>query len=761
MAYQSEIEKLEQRYHENPQQWFAALADSYRKVGDLDLALEVVRGGLEKRPNYASGHIVLGRCLLDKQVPEEAALSFEQVLELDAENIIALKSLGDIAEQKSDFTGAKQWLTRLLDIDPMNEEARESIERIGDAETALPEEEETPESEESGAEEAVPEAPAIEPGAAWATEAMAEIDRGETAPAEPSAVAEAEADEPAETEPQPPAEEPAVAEQPVVEAESPPVGDEGFAIERTSWDDSQGAAALEAPSEETAGVFGDESGTEAKDEPATIEPIEGLEATAAEPVEVAETVETVETVESTTPPEGGQVRLAGDLEVVSFDEELSWGAGDSQSAAISGEDLLETEAQHEDLAPAVEFLGDPEAVVAREELEAREGGEEGEGDVAAEVVAVEEEVPAAAAWTDEPAGSEPSAPAVLERPAEALGLDDYPAVAEGATAEAAWTDEPADPEPVESAEVFEATERGEVAEVAATSEAEEVVPVGTAEPDEPAWAAGSNDLPLIMPEDVTPRAEEAGEMEPVVTETMAEVYAKQGLYEQARETYEKLLQQRPGDPALEQKLAEISQQVDTEVAGDTSSRFSISATGGESAVAFLQSVFQTGTAVEAEPAPQVEPAAPDVPTESVEPAALDVPTESVAPAEADATYEPVESVAPAEVAVPDESAAPDEESASVLESAFGDEPDEPPGSPTIPASDEVSLSSVFGGEPPAPPGDSLTNGEASGGMDSVSFDEFYGAGTEAPAEGESTDAGEEDDESSDDDFRNWLEGLKT
>ncbi|MEE9473652.1 MAG: hypothetical protein V3V82_06700, partial [Acidimicrobiia bacterium] len=126
----------------------------------------------------------------------------------------------------------------------------------------------------------------------------------------------------------------------------------------------------------------------------------------------------------------------------------------------------------------------------------------------------------------------------------------------------------------------------------------------------------------------------------------------------------------------------------------------------------------------------------------------DVPTESVAPAEADAT---------AVHAEPDVS----EEEASVLESAFGDEPDEPPGSPTIPASDEVSLSSVFGGEPPAPPGDSLTDGEASGGMDSVSFDEFYGAGTEAPDEGESAEATEEDDASSDDDFRNWLEGLKT
>jgi hypothetical protein len=235
-----------------------------------------------------------------------------------------------------------------------------------------------------------------------------------------------------------------------------------------------------------------------------------------------------------------------------------------------------------------------------------------------------------------------------------------------------------------------------------------------------------------MPEDVTPQAEEAGEMGPVVTETMAEVYAKQGLYEQARETYRKLLQQRPGDLALEQKLAEISQEVDTQTVGDTSTRFSISATGGESAVAFLRNIFQTGAAVEVGPMEQQV---------------------RVLEQEYEAPEEPEAAAAPA---------APEEEDASVLASAFGDEPEEPPGSPTIPASDEVSLSSVFGGEPPAAsPAGSVTNGEALGDMDSVSFDEFYGAETEGPEKAEPTKAKEEGDESSDDDFRNWLEGLKT
>src|SRR5206468_740034 len=99
MAYQSEIEKLTNRWNENPDQYFAPLADAYRKSGDLDMALEVVRAGLQKRPNYLSAHIVLGRCLVDQQNDPEASKVFQHVLELDAENIIALRYLGEITER--------------------------------------------------------------------------------------------------------------------------------------------------------------------------------------------------------------------------------------------------------------------------------------------------------------------------------------------------------------------------------------------------------------------------------------------------------------------------------------------------------------------------------------------------------------------------------------------------------------------------------------------------------------------------------------
>src|SRR5205823_8398085 len=130
MAYQSEIEKLTARWKENPDQYFAPLADACRKSGDIDYALEVVRAGLERRPTYLSAHIVLGRCLLDQKNDAEAAKVFEHVLELDAENIIALRYLGEIAERQKDFAGAQRWVKRLLEVDPMNDDAVESLKRL-------------------------------------------------------------------------------------------------------------------------------------------------------------------------------------------------------------------------------------------------------------------------------------------------------------------------------------------------------------------------------------------------------------------------------------------------------------------------------------------------------------------------------------------------------------------------------------------------------------------------------------------------------
>jgi tetratricopeptide (TPR) repeat protein len=731
MAYQSEIEKLEQRYHENPQQWFAALADSYRKAGDLDLALEVVRGGLEKRPSYASGHIVLGRCLVDKQLYDEAAGVFEQVLELDAENIIALKSLGDIAEHNGDLAGAKSWLSRLLDIDPMNEEAREGMDRIHEAELAAP-----PEAADEASSEESPQ-PAIEPGAAWAAEALATMDRGgeeaaqvsvESAePAEPAAVA---MDEAAQLEPQ--TLEP---ESDVVEPSG--LGDGEFAVERSSsWDDSDGASGLMASDQDMSEAVVD---VEAGADSVTIEPVAGFEATV-QPEEQeglgepgsAVVSESAAVDRNAAAVDSGEVRVAGDLEVVSFDDELSWDAGEGRSAEVSDEDVKEAESHHEDLAAPVEFLGDPGAVAARDVNQDDE--EEQVADTPIDATDSSGVVPEGtttwesegtaptsesresaieSAGFDEALEKEPDVSAQSQTDSQSFGVTEGSGAA--ASLELGVSEEPLGEEPVSA---------GEATGFDQSPGVDEPIAPEPAGPDEAfAVEPSVGDLPLIMPEPgalAESASTGADRGEPVVTETMAEVFAQQGLYDQAREIYQRLIEQQPEDSRLEEKLAQLTHRANLPGDLPVASRFSVASTGGESAVNFLKGIFQTDRAVEEGPTGG-----------AVDSGALEY-----------------------GVAEPSES--------TVLESAFGGEQAEPPGSPTIPASDEVSLSSVFGGEPPSSVVPNV--GEPSPpveGPDSVSFDEFYGSASESPLDGGAAEESEQPDEESDDDFRNWLEGLKT
>lgn len=131
MAYTSEIEKLERRWLENPKgRNFAPLADAYRKAGELDRAIDLCKSGLELHPDYVSAHIVYGRCLIDQKNDVGATEVFQKVLQLDPENILALRILSEIAERTEQYDAGVDWLTRLIAADPMNGDAGESLTRM-------------------------------------------------------------------------------------------------------------------------------------------------------------------------------------------------------------------------------------------------------------------------------------------------------------------------------------------------------------------------------------------------------------------------------------------------------------------------------------------------------------------------------------------------------------------------------------------------------------------------------------------------------
>jgi tetratricopeptide (TPR) repeat protein len=122
MASSARIEELERKFSENPRRYFAPLANEYRKAGDLTQAISICRTYVPQQPGHMSGQIVFGQALFEAGEFDESRTVFESALQLDPENLIALRQLGDIARERGEIGSARAWYGRVLDADPRNDE---------------------------------------------------------------------------------------------------------------------------------------------------------------------------------------------------------------------------------------------------------------------------------------------------------------------------------------------------------------------------------------------------------------------------------------------------------------------------------------------------------------------------------------------------------------------------------------------------------------------------------------------------------------
>jgi hypothetical protein len=228
-------------------------------------------------------------------------------------------------------------------------------------------------------------------------------------------------------------------------------------------------------------------------------------------------------------------------------------------------------------------------------------------------------------------------------------------------------------------------------------------------PDEPEPAAMAAPGPVAVPEPVAELddAPPVGEPELVVTETMAEVFLRQGHLVEAITVYRELVRRRPDGEQLAGRLAELEGRQAAAAAPPPRPAYAARDTGGQSVAAFFQSLLQTRP----DSVPPRWPARPETPAAQPH-------------------------------SVPDEASA------------------------TRPAGEPLSLGSVFGEEaPPVAPAVGRASGEtpAPGSSGAAgSFDDFFGAPpnrggpTPPPATGR-MHAGSGDDL---DQFHAWLQGLK-
>lgn len=530
MAENARLEDLRKRYHENPRRFFAPLANEYRKAGFLDRAVLLCEKHLAEQPENMNGLVVYGQTLFDSGRLDDARAPFEQALGVDPENLIALRHLGDIARLGGDQPAARAWYEKVLELDRRNDEVIDLLEQL-----------------DAGAPAPPTSAPAT-PGGKGSTvvidaQAMADQDRREASP-EMSFGTEIElpSEPPAASAPAVPEVPPARASAPAEPAKEtanlaaePPTAESGLLDLELSEDfggaappaeppaappaaatvETPAAAAAPAPKKRTSLLDIDFDFSDIPEAPAAA-PLPDVPMLGADAAEygVGEMPPVTNAAEPATEAEPALADFADELAV---------------EASPEGESLAPTtvsaEAESSAAEPApppgdfelADFSADVAPMAGLESMEF-EGGE------AAPLDGLE------APGADVQATAEPEAPELpTPAPTDAAGmLSDLPPLDEQASA-------PSEPSRKPRMTKADLASLPLLADFGLEDDAPAETPAAPAP---------------VRPSKATPT---------FVTETMAELYVKQGFTEEAIAVYRQLIKQSPSDESLRRKLAALEQ----------------------------------------------------------------------------------------------------------------------------------------------------------------------------------------------------------
>ena len=716
MASSDRIDELKRKFDENPRRYFAPLANEFRKSGDFEQAILICQEFLPQQPGHMSGHIVYGQALYESGRLDDARGVFETALSLDPENLIALRHLGDIAGRQGDAPTARRWYERVLEADPRNDEIHALIGALGETAVATP----SPLPPTASPEPRTPErVPTEAVGRTTAPAVIAEhvdapelLDLDVTLPDAPAAgmatAREEEREVPGFGGTMLPGIEPTpeTAElMPAVDARADGFEAGEFAAPEMHVEQTPG---LQSSYEVETGVhqvsFAPLPGLDRPD--TKVEPAPPLETTGAFP-ELDEPLP--EDRGEVVPPHGDPIAETApapsaaerDEGLLDFDMPLV-GEPTRQTTASSASQGIE----------ATRF----------EPLETTTGSDASPHTIPAELPP---EVIAAEADLIEAGMS-------IAQPESERGADDTPSDGESVGGELSFldVDEPAHEDArAETAERFEhisapASEHG-------------------AEPE-------------------TAEEHAISAQRPFVTETMAELYLKQGFRQEALSVYEQLSASHPSDERLTGKLASLRAELAAPVkrsgppVREFFARFASRRPGERSAGAAPPAFDDFGPADDDSPVVHGTIASPAMPGDEV----VRTTPADVVPAQGTSTQQRASGSIDA-LFGNQSVGAPDDPASSALAQAFGTSAETTPitGNPTRPATGELTLDSVF------------RDGGARGQRTSqgFSFDQFFsqnvdgdrtsGGGQpagDAPASGEPAERSEDDIEQ----FNSWLQGLK-
>ncbi len=109
-------------------QIFAALAEAYRRKGDLEKAFVVCQDGLRVHPDYGPAHVVMAKVNLDRGLYDWAEAEVETARELGGNNRSIELLLAEIYIYKGEYKSAIKLLKKLTEADPGNDHVSRLLE---------------------------------------------------------------------------------------------------------------------------------------------------------------------------------------------------------------------------------------------------------------------------------------------------------------------------------------------------------------------------------------------------------------------------------------------------------------------------------------------------------------------------------------------------------------------------------------------------------------------------------------------------------
>jgi tetratricopeptide (TPR) repeat protein len=111
---------------------FAQLAEELRRSGALQEAVDICRAGLAIHPSYLSARVTLGRALIELNELDAAQAELERVLEHAAENLAAIRGLGEVCARRGQFESALKQYQSALALAPNDPDLEDMVSELSE-----------------------------------------------------------------------------------------------------------------------------------------------------------------------------------------------------------------------------------------------------------------------------------------------------------------------------------------------------------------------------------------------------------------------------------------------------------------------------------------------------------------------------------------------------------------------------------------------------------------------------------------------------